>query len=210
MTSEQLVSYKDHRGEAKCVAERWAPKIVKWRRGVSGSDAAARGKALDEIRAIVEIDSILLIERIICMRRARSASCRRMPANRARFSGSSRRCRAQPATKSLTRIAVFAPDATERASAVKKLKPRDQHDFVPLLLGALGMPIESSYSLTTGPDGSVHYLRSLYREGPESDLAWDSRIQQSNRISAISQCDSTVTPTLGKTAQRQRGRFMRR
>src|SRR3954468_13414819 len=46
-----------------------------------------------------------------------------------------------------------------------------------MLVDGLGMPIESSFSLTTGPDGSVHYLRSFYREGPESDWSWESRRQ---------------------------------
>ena len=84
---------------------------------------------------------------------------------------------AQAATKSIARHAVFAPSDKVRAAAIAKLKPRDQHDFVPMLLGGLGMPIESSFSLMTGPDGSVHYLRSLYREGAESDWSWESQRQ---------------------------------
>ena len=37
------------------------------------------------------------------------------------------------------------------------------------------MPIESSFSVTTDSDGSVHYRHSLYREGPESDWSADLR-----------------------------------
>jgi hypothetical protein len=37
------------------------------------------------------------------------------------------------------------------------------------------MPIESSFSVTTDDDGSVHYRHSLYREGPESDWSADWR-----------------------------------
>jgi hypothetical protein len=44
-----------------------------------------------------------------------------------------------------------------------------------MLLAGLGMPIESSFRIDTGPDGSVHYSQSLYREGPESDWSLDSR-----------------------------------
>jgi hypothetical protein len=81
----------------------------------------------------------------------------------------------QAATESLARHAVFAPDEKVRLSAIEKLKPRDRNDYVPMLVDALGMPIETTYSLTTGPDGSVHYLRSLYREGQDSDWSSESR-----------------------------------
>jgi hypothetical protein len=44
-----------------------------------------------------------------------------------------------------------------------------------MLLGALSMPVESSFSVITDNDGSVHYRHSLYREGPDSDWSADIR-----------------------------------
>jgi hypothetical protein len=40
----------------------------------------------------------------------------------------------------------------------------------------LAMPIESSYSVVTDKDGSVHYWHSLYREGPEANWAFEGRL----------------------------------
>ncbi len=61
-----------------------------------------------------------------------------------------------------------------RASAIAKLKPREQHDFVPLLLSGLSMPIESTFYVATDTSGSVHYAHSLYQEGPEVDWSVDA------------------------------------
>jgi Pretoxin HINT domain len=38
------------------------------------------------------------------------------------------------------------------------------------------MPIESSFNVRTNSDGSVHYVHSLYREGPDNDWSSDSRL----------------------------------
>ena len=81
----------------------------------------------------------------------------------------------QTATKSLIRHAVVAPVRSVRAAAVAALKKRPPHDYVPLLLAALSMPIESSFRVATDADGSVHYWCSLYREGPDADWSFEAR-----------------------------------
>jgi hypothetical protein len=70
---------------------------------------------------------------------------------------------------------VLSAAADVRAAAVERLKSRPQHDFVPLLLSGLVMPIESSFQVTTDPDGSVHYTHSLYREGAHTDWSVAAR-----------------------------------
>jgi tetratricopeptide (TPR) repeat protein len=175
MTSVQMADYKDQLRESKRAAERWAPKIVKWRRSVSGRDAAAREAALDEISRISEADSIYPIEQITLGRDARDPhhadECLQIGLA---FLKSLGKMTGQPATESLARHAVFAPDDAERAVAVEQLKVRDQHDYVPMLLGALSMPIESTFSVRTDGSGDVHYAHSLYREGADADWSADS------------------------------------
>ena len=46
MSREQIADHKAQMRNAKRAAERWAPKIVGWRRAVSGQDSAARDAAL--------------------------------------------------------------------------------------------------------------------------------------------------------------------
>jgi hypothetical protein len=167
---------KDQQREAKRAAERWAAKIIKWRRSVSGTDVEARIAALDEIRAIKEAEAIPSLEDITLGRDAHDE--RHAPecaAIATAFLDALANMQGSAATQSLARHAVFGHSDKVRTSAIEKLKPRDQHDYVPMLMGGLGMPIETTYSLTTGPDGSVHYLRTLFREGPESDWSWESR-----------------------------------
>jgi hypothetical protein len=173
---EQLAQEKDQLRQSKLAAERWSSKIVKWRRGVSGQDMNARLAALTEIREIKESDAIPSLEDVTLGREANDPRhSQEFAAAGLAFVDSLGKMQGQAATESLARHAVFAPDEKVRLSAIEKLKPRDRNDFVPMLVDALGMPIEATYSLMTGPDGSVHYLRSLYREGQDSDWSWESR-----------------------------------
>ena len=43
------------------------------------------------------------------------------------------------------------------------------------VLAGLSMPVESTFRVSTGTDGSVHYWHSLYREGAESDWSFEGR-----------------------------------
>jgi hypothetical protein len=132
--------------------------------------------ALVEIRAIKESDSIPSLEDVTLGREANDPRhAQECAAIGLAFVDSLGKMQGQAATESLARHAVFAPDEKVRLSAIEKLRPRDRNDFVPMLVDALGMPIEATYSMTTGPDGSVHYLRSLYREGRDSDWSYESR-----------------------------------
>jgi hypothetical protein len=83
----------------------------------------------------------------------------------------------QVSTESLVRHAVFSPGNKARNSAIEKLKPRPQTDYVPILLNGLAMPLESSFSVRANPDGSVFYSHSLYREGQHHD--WSSELNHS-------------------------------
>jgi len=178
----QSAQNKDQLKEAKRAAARWESKLVKWRRAVSGRDVAAHDAALAEIRSIADVDAIASLEEVTLGRDANDVHhAEECQAIGLAFVEALEKVSGQPATESLARHAVFAPSDKVRMSATAKLKPRDQHDFVPMLLGGLGMPIETSFSLMTGPDGSVHYLRSLYREGPESDWSWESSRQAVQR-----------------------------
>jgi hypothetical protein len=83
----------------------------------------------------------------------------------------------QPATESLVRHAVLSSFSQVRGDAADRLRYRPLHDFVPLLLGGLAAPIESSFRVVVDDNGSVHYLHSMYREGPFAD--WSHRVSHS-------------------------------
>lgn len=183
LTSEQAARYKDQLREAKKSAERWAPKIAKWRREVAGRDAATRAGALAEIRAITETDSIFPLEQVTL---GRDASDKRYAEDCLQiglaYVDALGKMPVQAATESLARHAVLAADGSVRAKAVERLKLRDQHDYVPILLGALSMPIESTFSVQNDGAGNVHYTHSLYREGADKDWSTDANYFTMQRL----------------------------
>ena len=63
------------------------------------------------------------------------------------------------------------------------------------------MPIESSYRVQTDPDGSVHYLHSLYREGSEKD--WKHEISRAAYLSASNR--QTMGRLLNDVSRRRDG-----
>jgi hypothetical protein len=86
------------------------------------------------------------------------------------------------ATHSLAQHAVLSPHASVRIQATDRLRYRSPHDFVPMLLDALAMPIESSYSIARSPDGSVRYTHSLYRVGLNAEWSVESLTTARQRV----------------------------
>lgn len=161
---------------AKAAARRWEPLVAKWRRAVAGRDILAHDSALAEIRAIHELEAIPFMEAVTLGRDANNMQhaeeCLQIAVA---FIDALGKMPEPSATESLVRHAVFSPGNKARALAIEKLKPRDQHDYVPMLLSGLAMPIESSFNVATDEDGNVRYAHTLYREGPESDWSYDLR-----------------------------------
>lgn len=177
LTRDDIAQQKEQLRDAKRAIKRWSPTIARWRRDVAGNDDAKRDAALNEIRALAALDVIPALEEVTLGRDANQKKppdeCRLISAA---FLEALAKMPDQTATKSLLRHAVSSPMSDARASAVEALKPRPQNDFIPALLGALSMPIESSFQVVTNPDGSVHYTHSLYREGAEQDWSFDTRL----------------------------------
>ena len=176
LTREQIARQKAKWREAKQASKRWASRIAKWRRAISGDDAAARDEALAEIQSIKDADAIWPLE-AMTLGSGRRRRIRSLPPIYSLHCCSASQMPAQTATESLVRHAVLSPVEVGRTKAIEELKRRQPHDFVPLLLSGLGMPIESSFRVHTAADGSIHYRHSLYREGQQSDWAVDARFR---------------------------------
>lgn len=157
---------------AKDAAKYWEPMIAKWRRAVAGRDARAHDAALAEIRAIDRLDAIPSIEAVTLGRDAyqsdHAEECQQIAVV---FIDALAQKPYPAATQSIVRHAVLSPGNKAKNAAIAELKKRDQHEYVPMLLAGLAMPIESSYSITATPDGSIYYMHSLYQEGQDVDHA---------------------------------------
>jgi len=160
--------------EARNAAKRWEPIIAKWRRAVAGRDVHAHDAALDEIRAITQLDAISQLEQVTLGRDAfdmeHAEECVQIGLA---VIDALANMPDQAATESLVRHAIVPPGNKVRALATAKLKLRAQADYVPLLLSGLGMPIESSFSVTTDTGGDVRYSHSIFQEGPDTDRSFD-------------------------------------
>ena len=99
------------------------PKLIKWRRGVSGRDQDARDAALTEIREIDQADAIPSMEEVTLGRDARDSA---MLTNAGRFASHfCRHWKRFPDRRRLLRCArhaVYSPSEEARISAIEKLK----------------------------------------------------------------------------------------
>lgn len=177
MTRPQIAQLKQKHRAARKAAERWEPMVARWRRAVSGADPAARHAALGEVRSISDVAALPAMEAVTLGRdsvdKYHSDDCRQLSVALVEALAG---LEGQAATYSLVRHAVLSPSPDVREFAATRLEVRPAHEYVPLLLGALSMPIESSFNVVTNSDGCVHYYHSLYREGPLADWAVESRL----------------------------------
>ncbi len=175
---EEVARTKEKLREFKREAKEWAPKVTRWQRAVAGGDAAARDVALEQIRGLIDPSSLPVLEKVTLGRPAmnkNSADESRRQISLALIDALGE-MEDQAAVVSLVSHSVFSDFAVVRESAARKLQALPTHKYVPLLLSALAMPLESSFSVKTESDGSVHYWHSLYREGPERDWSFDGRL----------------------------------
>src|SRR5262249_37622394 len=84
--------------------------------------------------------------------------------------------REEEATNSLLRHAVMSSFVDVRVDAISELRYRPLVDYVPTLLDNFQAPMPTADRVVNDPDGSVHYLHSVYREGPFED--WSYRTER--------------------------------
>jgi hypothetical protein len=177
LTKPEIAAAKAAMDKAKKAAQEYSQQVAGWQRLLAAGDIKSRNQALAEIRQLRDVHAIAAIEEVTLDRQLKTnddfeqclkfseawlAALEAMPE--------------QQATHSLVRHAAFSPLSSIRQAATEALKDRSPQDFVPLLLSALAMPIESSYRVVTDGDGSVHYFHSLYREGPAADWSFEGRL----------------------------------
>jgi hypothetical protein len=176
MTPEAVAAAKDQLRAFQDSAEEFRPQVARWERMLSAGDLKSRKEALAEIRALREPHAIAALEEhTLGTPLASNAQFERCLEVSQVFVAALDETPGQAATGSLLRHAVLSPLKSVREASIAALKKRPPHDYVPQLLGALAVPIESSYRVVTDGDGSVHYWHSLYREGPDANWSFEGR-----------------------------------
>jgi hypothetical protein len=176
LTFAEIEAAKERSREFRAAAKEFAPQVARWERLLSAGDVNSRDLALREIRALRDTGAIPALEDVtLDSRLANNAEFERAMQMGLALVEALDQMPGRSATESLVRHAVFAPVVSVREATIVALKKRPLHDYVPVLLASLSMPIESSFRVATDSDGSVHYWHSLYREGPVANWSVESR-----------------------------------
>lgn len=177
MTKAEVAAAKEQTRKWREKVESYAPQLAKWERLLDAGDIKSRDEGLAEIRNLRDLLAIPAVEEITLdgrMKTNHQFEQKRQISEA--FLAALDAMPEQAATASLLRHAVFSPFKSVREAAVESLHKRPLHDYVPELVAALSMPIESSFRVVTDTDGSVHYFHSLYREGQQVDWSFEGRL----------------------------------
>jgi hypothetical protein len=137
---------------------RWGHKLEDTLKRLGGTNRQARDMAREELKGIKVPDAVPAIEVVFC-------------ANGGEYAPLGvellKEMKAAQAAQALAWLAAYSPYQSVQKAATAALKDQRPYDYVPLLLGAMRVPIESAFSLYNAPDGSFLVRRALYENGPE-------------------------------------------
>jgi hypothetical protein len=147
------------------MVQKWKPILTRLRADLDSRDVARQDAAAEKLKEIKDIAVIPVLETIFSKAQATAgkavvAAIAEMPQIKA--------------SESLVRFAVLAENEQVRKAAAEALKSRDLFSFVPMLLAGLSNPIEISFQTFMGEGGIFGDRLSLYREGPEFNMALTS------------------------------------
>jgi Pretoxin HINT domain len=163
--------------EAKQATRRWAARVAGWLRALADKKEKTAA-AIEEIRAVDDLAAIPAFEDVT-LKGPQAANEKNTVIRRLSlaFVSALDKLHDEAATESLLRHAVMSSFVDVRAQAIGELRYRPLEEFVPTLLDNFIAPMKSAYRVVNDPDGSVHYLHSVYREGPFTD--WSYRTERS-------------------------------
>jgi hypothetical protein len=174
----QIREAKLESGEAKQATHRWASRIAVWMRSLGDKNTRTPLAVLDEIRAVDDVAAIPAFEDVT-LKGSQAANEKNTVVRRLSlaFVTALDKMHDEAGTDSLVRHAVMSSFVDVRASAIAELHYRPLEEYVPTLLDNFVAPLKSTTRVVNDPDGSVHYLHSIYREGAFED--WSYRSERS-------------------------------
>ncbi len=188
MTSAEIQDANREASATKQATRKWTLRVAAWMRALSDKYGSPPVAAINDIRAIHDVEAIPAVEKAT-LNGSRSANEKNPASKRLSlaFLDALNTMRDSAATNSLLRYAVMSPFDEVRAAAIADLRYRPREDFVPTLLDNLAAPVQSAYRVVNDPDGSVHYVHALYREGPFADWSyqWERSIYMPGSLFGI-------------------------
>ncbi len=136
---------------------KWRPPLKTLQIAIDGADFAKRDRAITELHQIDDPAMIHALESFLLDGKGEfQEQAVKKIATFPHFE----------ATEALLRFAVLSEFALTRKAAIAALKERPEHEYVPMLLGALVAPFRSQFAIGRDGSGKVAYVHSVLREGP--------------------------------------------
>ena len=154
---EEIARLEKAAAAADRAMRRWEPDLLRWRKDIHSGDAAARENALRQLRQITDAEAITPLETHISRHSAE------LVLEVVRVLD---RMQDYRASQSLARHAVLSKWEEVRKVSAEKLAQRPLHDFVPMLLAGLAMPVQTRYEVLLLDGGIIHYTHTFLFEGP--------------------------------------------
>jgi hypothetical protein len=158
LSQQEIANARAKVADFQSSLSRWGRKLQDSLKRLGGSNRQAREVARQELKSITAPDAVPAIEVVFCGNGGEYAAL---------GIDLLKQMKAAQAAEALTWLAAFSPWKSVQTAATTALKDQRPHDYVPLLLGAMRTPIQSSFSLYDTPDGGFLVRRALYADGPE-------------------------------------------
>ena len=138
----------------------WKPRLVKLRGELSRRSQRVRDTAKERLLAIDDKAAIPALEDVLVGENEQTTLLTvevlaAIPA--------------PEASQALARLAVSSQSQSVCQAAIAKLKSRDLHGFVPMLLAAMGTPVQARAQLYAAPGGRMICRQMLIREGRQQN-----------------------------------------
>lgn len=166
---------------AAAALKKWLPKLQTIQRGFERRDPRQREAAAKLVKAIDDTAAIPAMEVVLSTAHPEAAQA---------VIDTVVEMNSPEASLSLARHAVMAQWHDTRVAACEALRERDQQSFIPVLLAAMSMPIQSRAELYAGPGGRLMYGHAFFREGQQ-------RKEMAVFLTAFQSVDGTDPRNLG-------------
>ena len=177
LTERDVELARSRAAAADAALAEWRPKLIQIRDGLEQRTAKRQDAAQGRLAAIRSSEAIPAIEAVLCEAEGTALAgvnkLATMPA--------------AEASVALARQALFSPWPAVRQAATAKLKTRPRETFVPVLLSAMGSPIQNRIELFEDPATGQLQSRSIfYRPGQDGDPAavFDSIYSRNRAVNA--------------------------
>ncbi len=160
LTAEEIARADARQRQAAAALQAWRPKLIKIVDDLQSRSQRKREAARQRLLAVTDSAAIAALEAVFSDHREEMALLLiQVLANMPEAEASA----------ALARQAVHSSWEAVREAAAKELAPRDFHSFLPMLLAAMGTPVQSRAHLYAAPDGRLTYRHAFFRNGQEQN-----------------------------------------